>query len=465
MSRTIPNLEFDCYRILVFRRAGIDILLLSDGCTFSLPEVAVPRWQRIAPHLAIAVREKFDLDIVCLDFHQMAQSDEDAQSRRYALAEIVEEPLGQASLCWVPWTRVERQSLRDQSDLEALHASLAVIQAQPDQPFGTFGWLSRIREWVNSVIVPHGLRLSGRFEQLNAGPRTSLLRFETDASALWFKAVAESQKTEFRISQELARIFPKFVPEILGINEDWNAWLMKEFAGVHPDVRSELAVWKSVTKALAELQIASLGQTLHLIDAGCRDMRTSALCAAMDPFVRVSGQLMRRQTSTAVPALSREELAALRHQLAVLLRRLEDLEIPNTLGHLDFNPGNILVSPSHCHFLDWAEAAVGNPFLTFEYLLAYLRRVSRDAAATESELRDAYAASWKEFLSPRVIREAFALARVLAVYAVVIRLLTEPPSPESHAFVRSLIRRMKREIELFVCGGSGILQDLSEGRP
>ncbi len=120
-----------------------------------------------------------------------------------------------------------------------------------------------------------------------------------------------------------------------------------------------MEAWTRLATTLGELQIASFGQTLHLLDAGCRDARVCTLLELVEPFLEVMADLMERQTKESPPALSRSELVALRMQLQDTLSEAANSEIPNAIGHLDFNPGNILVNPNGCTFLDWAEACAG----------------------------------------------------------------------------------------------------------
>ena len=106
--------------------------------------------------------------------------------------------------------------------------------------------------------------------------------------------------------------------------------------------------------------------------------------------------------------------------------------IPDTLGHSDFNPGNIIVGPERCTFLDWAEAYVGHPFLTFEYFLAHLRKDYPQLAPLESELRASYSRIWSSVASPEQIAQAYSFSPLVAVYAyaVVKQCLARSRTPE-----------------------------------
>jgi len=62
-----------------------------------------------------------------------------------------------------------------------------------------------------------GVRLTGKFRQLNASPTFSLIRLETNGVALWFKATGKPNEHELAIALSLARLFPRYVPRVLGL--------------------------------------------------------------------------------------------------------------------------------------------------------------------------------------------------------------------------------------------------------
>ena len=175
-----------------------------------------------------------------------------------------------------------------------------------------------------------------------------------------------------------------------------------------------------MAQVLADLQIASFGQTLHLVDAGCRDMRLCSLVDIVQPFLEVMAGLMEQQTKVSPARLSRTEIHTLGAQLQEALSIFDNSGLPNALGHLDFNPGNILVSGNHCVFLDWAEACAGHPFVTFQYLLEHLRRLCPVSESWEPRLLSAYTAKWRFFVEPKALTETIAVARLLAPFTYAI---------------------------------------------
>jgi aminoglycoside phosphotransferase (APT) family kinase protein len=165
--------------------------------------------------------------------------------------------------------------------------------------------------------------------------------------------------------------------------------------------------------------------------------------------MNVVAELMERQTKIPPPVLGPEDLSVLTESLSSSLEAMEATRIPDTLGHLDLNPGNIIVSESRCAFLDWAEAYVGNPLFSLEYLLQHAGRAFRSDSAVRTKLVAAYCAQWND-VSSAAIADALVFAPLLAVFAYAVgtdewqhpQRLQEPAAA---GYLRNLVRRMRRE--------------------
>ena len=446
------NNEVDLYRIVLFSSCSDRVLVIPDNGRLLLPSISVPRYQRPAEHLTASLESKWAQRAICLFGLEARQS----AGLRYHVMQSCEQGLRcTAGSLWASPSSILESQFHEATDYAAVMDAVCQCQepAGDQRAFARLNWFSEVTAWVGKVAAPQGLTLSGNFSQFNAGPAFSLVRFETCGSALWFKAVGEPNLREFPITLALSNYFPVFLPSILAFREDWNAWLAIEAEGEHPGETSPFDVWRTVAVTLADLQIASMGRTLHLADLGCHDTRPFALSELVQPFLESMAELMAQQTKSLPLPLSRDELNSLTSQLQEILSDATDLEIPNSIGHLDFNPGNIVVSPDRCVFLDWAEASIGHPFITFEYLLEHFRRCRGSDDFALSALTKTYADQWRPFLSPCQIERAMILAPVLAVlaYAVSSNAWRQPSClPEIARHLRSLTRRLKREADRWV---------------
>jgi hypothetical protein len=325
------------------------------------------------------------------------------------------------------------------------------MSAGDAEPFSRVGWLSNLQDWIKTVIYPLGMELKD-FEQLNGSETFSLIRFETTQHPVWFKAVGKPNLHEFPITVALAKLFPEYMPPLLATRPACNGWLMAD-AGAPPlNEMEELPAWEGAAAALADLQIDSIGKRDELLAAGSRDLRTGTLLELVDPFLEVIADLMQQQTKVPPAIMSRKELFDLGATIKNALCCLEAVGIPDTLGHSDFNPGNILVGSERCVFIDWVEAHVSHPFLTFEYLVSHLRKGYPALTRFEDTIRSSYVQRWQSVALPEHVSEAFLFSPLVAVfaYAVAGNSWREPERleiPQVPGYLRSLTRRMKQEAD------------------
>jgi hypothetical protein len=453
-----PHEERETRRIILLRLLrgeNPEVLLGFEGTHRVLPEIEIPRWQRVAENLTAALRETCGINAVSLSSLEPPPAQSGSSQICY---EIMEQcgPHDEAQ-CEKEWVSVDaliESAFRDACDVQAVRQAIAQTMAYAEDtsrgPFGRLGWFPDLQRWVQEQIRTHGLHLNGRFRQLNACPTFSLIRFETDGPAVWFKAVGDPNQREYPLTLGLARSFSRFVPQILATRPESNGWLVREAEGPLLHECSGLASWEAAAADLAELQIHSLGRSLQFLDPGARDLRAWALADLVEPFFRTIGDAMERQTKTPPPALSRQQLRSLAATVKDALTVLEETCIPTTLGHLDMNPGNIVCSPTGCVFLDWAEAFVGHPFLTFEYLREHFRRTFGQNDSRETQFVARYTSPWRAFASESDIRRAFEVAPLVAVFAYASGndQWTDPrrlEEPRTAGYLRSLTRRMERE--------------------
>jgi len=411
----------DIHRLILFNQDRSNVLLLSEKAGFLFPSVEIPRWQRVAEHLTAATRNEWGCVAISLFASEIGVSRNDSKGHCYQAMECVCNGERHAiHTAWRSIRSITRDSFQHEADYQTLqqfHSKATTAEAEPGSSFTRREWFTELRSWITEAIEFLGIHLSGAFRQFNAGPSFSLIRFETNGPAVWFKAVGEPNQRELPITLKLAELFPEFVPRIIGQHPAWNGWLSLEATGTNLDETKETRHWAAAAFALARLQIESMPQIGPIIDVGARDVRVATLTALVEPFFDAIGQLMERQPKVPPPILTREELALLGVRIQDSLTLLGELGIPDALGHLDLNAGNVIASADGCLFLDWAEACVGPPFFSFEYLLEHFRRVVGGDARLESELVASYRAPWEKLAQTSVIAEARLYTPLLAVFA------------------------------------------------
>jgi hypothetical protein len=157
--------------------------------------------------------------------------------------------------------------------------------------------------------------------------------------------------------------------------------------------------------------------------------------------------LMRDQIVSVPPPLRDGAMDELAQSLKRALHAWMDLQIPDTLGNLDINPGNVLCGANGCIFLDWREAYVGPPFLTFALLCAHREHCNSRGSLTG--LQHAYREPWLKTMPWTTVERGLQLAALLSPLAYAV---ASPPwrGPQANidahaaAHLRSLTRRMRK---------------------
>lgn len=454
MTQSQPT-HLDRWRIIIPTRSGSEILLVEKANSLRLPEVQIPKHQRVAWHLNNEVRRNWNLRVISIVPVETGASSNGDDFVDYHVAELAPtSTLLPPGMRWASTSLLAQDRLLDPKDRNALCAFLHGVSstAQKSTVFGRLGWFDELAVWVRDAITPFPLEWDGGFEQFQASAGFSLLRLETKPRPIWFKAVGDPNTREFRITQTLARCCPEFVPRVLAVRPEWNAWLAEECSGQTLNEIVEVEHWRDASRTLAELQIASAPATAELLRAGAHDLHAMWTPPSIDHFFEAAEQLVRENSDALGLEIDFGELPEMRARLLDLLVRWNGSRIPDALGHLDLNAGNAIISPERCIFLDWAEAYIGPPFLTLEYLLQSFRRVFGRNSPEEDSVVAAYMTPWETSASHDSAREAWPVAPALAVFAYAHHCLiaAEPYGLSASRFtgyLRSLLRRLKRELE------------------
>lgn len=441
------------HRLIILVREGTEVLLKLSEAGFVFPSVEIPCWERSAENLTAALRTDWGCDAVCLFTLSGSTYDGGLSGNHYEVMECWRYVRRTHETAWMPARSLTMNSFQQEAEFLVLQQCLHQVDAyhrDPSAPFARRGWLASLRDWTSEAIRPLGLELIGPLRQYNASPAFNLIRFETTGPAVWFKAVGEPNQREFPITQKLAQQFPQFMAEIIATKPEWSAWLSREVDGANLGDANDIELWQKAAAALANLQIESIPECESTLQLGAHDLRPDALLAAVDPFCDLVVRLMEDQPKVPPPTLNRQEISLLKLRIKDSFTLLDDLGIPNALGHLDLNPWNILISADRCVFLDWAEAYIGHPFLSLEYLLQHFRRAVGSDTASESQLVEAYKAPWQQLLPNDLICEVLPLVPLAAVFAYATGTGTwkddeRMRDPKTAGYLRSLARRMNHE--------------------
>ena len=188
----------DRFRILLYRRNGNQLLLQGNAQGFALPCVRIAPYARVAQQINAAIWKDWGFKSFCL--FPVGNPNFPA----YAVELCGATSAHPANMNWFPVDSLAQRDFPEAQDFHAITTATKLFEqyrnAGAAEPFGKFAWLRDLTEWVEAKAAQIGLHLTGNFEQFNASPTFSLVRFETDGSAVWFKAVGPPNLREYPIT-------------------------------------------------------------------------------------------------------------------------------------------------------------------------------------------------------------------------------------------------------------------------
>jgi len=436
--------EHTDYRIAFILPESRQLLGFQASGVTALPSISVPARQRPAEKLAEQIKEKWQIRSLVLDVIADA-----ATSENLAIIEVRTPgwSFEAEGFCSVQPSKSGGLSLGE--DQHRVLQNMLLGHQNGRGPFSCIGWIDEAQDWIRTAVNGRKLNFSSDVRQLNAGGHFALVRLGTaQDTAYWFKAVGEPNEHEFRITRALAEYFPDYLPVMVACRQDWNAWVMEE-AGTPLSENLTLHAMENVIFSLADLQIKSIDQVEKLLSVGCLDLRIHRLESHLRAFTHYLDDSMDRQTSTKVPRIPDYRLHEIEDIVRDACARLQALGIPDTLLHHDINPDNVLFDGSRSVFTDWAEAAIGNPFLTFQHFCAHITRLSNEANTWLPELKNIYRQRWLESMSEAKVDEAFRLTPLLSVVSCLYGRgewleSNQSAEPAFQGYMRALARHLDR---------------------
>jgi hypothetical protein len=409
-----------------------------------LPRESIPVYARVAEALTEAIEQRFSLRTIQLALFK------NAKERGYcAVHEIM--GLRDAEPESYSFTELDRISSSEVAGDE--RTIILKIMRSETSEFGKFARLGWIDELFASIGSDRSRNSRPVVCQMNQGIDFCLLSV-TDVTKrkVWFKAVGEPNTHEYRLTLELARRFPAFLPKILAAIPEWKGWVMEDVRGIPLNESNEIGRGEQALTALASMQQVMADDIASLWDLGARDWRCTRITSLSERFFSEAQCAMEAQTSTKLRPLAGSELYQLKNDVESALREFMSGSIPDTLLHGDIGHGNIIVSTGGPVFLDWAETYIGHPFLSAEHLLADLARSSQVFAEAQAGIRSHYAAHWKDYAKPAELERVTMLAPAIAAFAYAVHVWEvnwDRPDPTlAWPLMRSMLRRTRRELLL-----------------
>ena len=144
---TANQVEEETFRVVIFNRAGTEVLVVSSSARLILPCIRIPHWQRVAENLAFAIDAGFGEQVICLFTPDPRPSAPHRKEIHYQVAEhwrTIRER--QLPMKWASVSALSEDSFVDPCDYSVILHSLPQCNAGDrgvsTGPFARLGWFS-----------------------------------------------------------------------------------------------------------------------------------------------------------------------------------------------------------------------------------------------------------------------------------------------------------------------------------
>jgi hypothetical protein len=282
-------------------------------------------------------------------------------------------------------------------------------------------WLKQTSEWIHAETTRRGIHITGKIEQPHIYPWSTVLRIPTNEGMMFFKATAPETMHESALTEMLAGWFPDCMPELLAVDTA-RGWMLMRDGGepLRLSIRptQDVSPWKSVIPLYSDLQVGLTERVSDLLTLGVPDWRLARLPELYRQLLTDTDSL-RLDKPEGLTSAEFIQLKELGPRFDRICDELADFGIPESLNHLDFHDGNVLIGKDgRVTFFDWGDACVTHPFVSLRTFLVSIEIALKleDYSFTPemAAMLDLYLEPWQRFAPKENLLAAYKLSRCVA---------------------------------------------------
>jgi hypothetical protein len=217
------------------------------------------------------------------------------------------------------------------------------------------------------------------------------------------------------LTQVLAEYDPAHFPRVLAVDVERRWMLMPDVGGPTLDRLPDVGRWEEALRQFARAQISLVDRAEALLALGCPARPLEQLADHVDALLADKPAMLLDQPG----GLSEDQVSGLQARAGTFRAMCADLaryNIPATLEHGDFAPGQIVAVDDSYVFIDWSDSSIAHPFFSMNFFCdpGELADYLPDAPGLPQRLRDAYLEPWTIYEPPDRLLQAYEIARPLS---------------------------------------------------
>jgi hypothetical protein len=204
---------------------------------------------------------------------------------------------------------------------------------------------------------------------------------------VWFKACAQVQAFEPRLTVELYSRWPDRVTEVIAADEA-RRWLLMWDAGISVgELGNPPEAWLEALPLYAELQKGETAYALDHVGHGVPDLRMLALPAGYERLLASELPLTRDEANRLLDFAPR---------FTELCAELAGMGIEESVQHDDLHLANLYLGGGKLRVLDWGDSSIAHPFFSILETVRFLQEFNHLAPDDPwlRRLSEAYLEPW-----------------------------------------------------------------------
>ncbi len=289
--------------------------------------------------------------------------------------------------CWVGAEELNELTLAVPEHRALLETWFAKVEttdiAEREVPWALPGWFDAAAAWIYAQLDRLQMRACSPIEQVKSWALACVLRLNTTAGTVYFKATPDLFAQEPEFTQALAKYYPDNLPKVLAADFEKHWILMQDVGGETLQQIPDIQHWEAALRQFAKIQIDSVKHLDSFAARGWLDLRLHRLAGEIYLlFKNVQFRPEYLQLFAFVP------------QLTAIGKNLTQLRVPHALVHGDLSPRNIYVTDKNYVYFDWSDSCISHPFFDLVRFLYEIELDLPEIPDARDRLRDAYLEPW-----------------------------------------------------------------------
>ena len=239
------------------------------------------------------------------------------------------------------------------------------------------GWFKEAEDWVLNVCRANNFEINRNFQQVRYHELSCIFNIVTDKGIFYYKESAPYNLKEGYITSLYNKILPSNTPKVIALDENRKCFLIEELKGNLFFECKDKNKWEQAFKIISNSHKHFFDQNKKLLEAGINNHTFDEIISSLNHIIPYYLSNCILDEEIAIKWKQSE------NKIINCIDKIKQLNIPDTLIHGDFHPGNIVDCNDKIMIFDFGLSSVAHPFLDTAYLFDLFKIFSKGKSVDE----------------------------------------------------------------------------------